>query len=160
MTAAGALAGAAAGGEGGRGAIAAGAAHQHHHAGSGGGGPGGGKSGFVGGSLGSRGERNDMLGRLLAELCRVGAEKVKLREEYSPLRDYVAAESRELSGESFSRFLSDLYRRIHSLLNRYASFCLLFMQTRSYACSCGCGPSRVLPGADTALVFLSFCFAL
>uniref|UniRef100_A0A7S1SYY6 Serine/threonine-protein kinase TOR n=1 Tax=Tetraselmis chuii TaxID=63592 RepID=A0A7S1SYY6_9CHLO len=56
-----------------------------------------------------------MLGRLLAELCRTAGDRGR-REEVSPLREYVAAEARELSGESFTRFLSDLYRRIHSLL--------------------------------------------
>lgn len=117
MTAAGGLGGSGGSGDSGRGGLVSGGGH-HHHGGGGAGGASGGKPGAGGGGGGSRVERNDMLSRLLGELCRPSADRGRLRDEFSPLRDYVAAEARELSGESFTRFLSDLYRRIHGLLNR------------------------------------------
>ena len=79
-----------------------------------------GGAGSAGAGAGSR--QRDALGRLLADLCRQGQDRRgtwrNSDEDPALLRAYVQAEARELSGEAFTRFLSDLYRRLAALLAR------------------------------------------
>lgn len=57
----------------------------------------------------------DTIGRLLEELCRPGALE-RRRDGERHLLDYVDAEARDLAPEVFSKFLSDLYKRVDALL--------------------------------------------
>lgn len=60
---------------------------------------------------------SDTLSRHLEELCRVGAlERRKDGERY--LLEYVEAEARDLSPETFARFMNEIYFRIGILVNK------------------------------------------
>ncbi len=43
------------------------------------------------------------------------------REGDHQLRDHVEAEARDLAGEAFTRFMSELYKRIYHLICRHAT---------------------------------------
>ncbi len=43
------------------------------------------------------------------------------REAEHHLQDYVEAEARDLSGEPFTRFMNQIYKRIYALISRCAS---------------------------------------
>ena len=81
-----------------------------------------GAAGVGGAGTGTGSRQRDALGRLLADLCRQGQDRRgnwrNSDEDPALLRAYVQAEARELSGEAFTRFLSDLYRRLAALLAR------------------------------------------
>lgn len=58
--------------------------------------------------------------RLLEELCRPGALE-RVREGERTLKDYVEAEARDLSAETFAKLMADLHCQIQYLIKRYAS---------------------------------------
>lgn len=43
------------------------------------------------------------------------------REAEHQLQDYVECEARDLSGEPFTRFMNQIYKRIYALISRCAS---------------------------------------
>ena len=59
----------------------------------------------------------DTLSRHLDELCRPGALD-RRRDGERPLLEYVDAEARDLSADTFGRFMNDIYTRIGALINK------------------------------------------
>ncbi|BDA44527.1 Serine/threonine-protein kinase TOR [Coccomyxa sp. Obi] len=56
------------------------------------------------------------LARILADLCRPGVLE-RRREAEHQLQDYVECEARDLSGEPFTRFMNQIYKRIYALIS-------------------------------------------
>ena len=79
----------------------------------GGGQPSHSRSGSVGGRNGG-----DNLARILGEMSRPGLSLERRRDGDSSLREYVEAEARDLSGQPFSKFMTDLYGAIQRHISR------------------------------------------
>lgn len=61
----------------------------------------------------------DNLARILGEMSRPGLSLEKRRDGDRSLREYVEAEARDLSGQPFSMFMTNLYGTIQSHISRY-----------------------------------------
>lgn len=61
--------------------------------------------------------RGDTLSKLMHDLCHRLPTAAKVGE--TTLSMHVSAEARDLSGESLSRYMNDLYGRIFSMMSRY-----------------------------------------
>ena len=59
---------------------------------------------------------SDTLGKLLQEQCYRSQNAGRVGQ--TSLRMHVEAEARDLTGESFTRFMNDLYNRIYQMVNR------------------------------------------
>lgn len=59
----------------------------------------------------------DTVARLLSDLCKPGVSERRRDGEHA-LKEYVEAESRDLSAEAFAKFMGDVYNRITDMLNR------------------------------------------
>ena len=55
--------------------------------------------------------------------CRGAGALERRREGEHQLQDYVECEARDLSGEPFTRFMTQLYKRIHGLIARWGRPC-------------------------------------
>lgn len=69
---------------------------------------------------GQHGSRNggENLARILGEMSRPGISLERRRDGDRSLREYVEAEARDLSGQPFSRFMTNLYGTIQSHISR------------------------------------------
>jgi len=59
----------------------------------------------------------ETVSRLLEELCFPGALD-RVREGERHLKDYVEAEARELSPETFSKLMAELHQRVQYMIRR------------------------------------------
>ena len=61
----------------------------------------------------------DTLAGILQDMSRPGLSLERRRDGDRSLREYVEAEARDLSGQSFSMFMTNVYGAIQSHISRY-----------------------------------------